>query len=861
MKTAKEIKNLWINFFKSKNHLFLKSKPLVPENDNSILWVNSGVATLKDYFSGKKIPPATRLVNCQKALRTNDLENVGITSRHHTFFEMLGNFSIGDYHKKEAIEMADEFLIKILKFSREKLFITYFKDDLETKNIWLKLGYKESHLIPGSKKTNFWDMGQGPCGPNTEIFYDRGPKFDTRDHNLIKLDIENDRFIEIWNIVFSEFNNLGNGKYEPLKFKNIDTGAGLERIVAILQKVPTNFDSDLFLPIIKEIEKFTPQLKYKPENYFLQNDKQKKINTAFKVIADHMRAIVMLILDGVFPSNSKRGYIIRKLIRRAFYEGKKLYIQDIYFLSKLVKVVVAVLDVDPTKINQVEKEIQKEENNFAEVLRKGKVYVLKKIQEKNLDINKFIFESFETHGIPIELTTEILSENNIFYDLNKVNDLLQKHAEISKSMQGKGMNKIVFSDKFISEKISNFFGYQIQKIKTKIIKIFDQNQELESLSDEQKGYVVLQCTPFYATAGGQKHDVGFLLQKENKVEVLNVFKDKFGNNIHEVKGKINKNEEVEAFVNLEIRKKNSVNHSCTHLLFKALRKIFPDQKIIQLGSDIDERRFTFDFSLVKKATEQEIKKIEKLVNFFIQKNVPRFYYETTVSHAKAKKAIMTIEESNYSNFHKVRMVEFPGITTDLCGGTHVNFTGEIEVFKITNFINKGSKVYRIRAITLQKNYLEFFNEKILVLKKDLKKLIGKDHDFFFQKKEFKNKEEEWNFYLEKIKEIKKTIKKNITNSILLQRKIKNIYFFETENYYEIQKLAAQKREENPEEIIIFFSKKEKAIIVTSKHKKVKKIFDYILEKYSGKGGGNQFFCQGKIDQNFDIEKIKKWEEF
>ncbi|MGL5591847.1 MAG: alanine--tRNA ligase-related protein, partial [Metamycoplasmataceae bacterium] len=310
---SKDVRKKWIEFFKSKDHLFLPSKSLIPYKDPSLLWINSGVATLKDYFSGKKIPPHPRLVNSQKSIRTNDIENVGVTARHHTFFEMLGNFSIGDYFKKEAIEYADEFIITVLKLDRDRIYITYFEEDLEVREKWISLGYKEHQLISGNRDLNFWDIGSGPCGPNTEIFYDRGERYHIGGPELIRDDIENDRYIEIWNIVFSQYNNLGNNEYVELAQKNIDTGAGLERIVSIMQDVPTNFDTDLFQKIIKEIEKYTKK-KYVIENYFIHDLKQEKINKHFKIISDHMRAVVNAISDGAEPSNTQRGYIIRRLI-------------------------------------------------------------------------------------------------------------------------------------------------------------------------------------------------------------------------------------------------------------------------------------------------------------------------------------------------------------------------------------------------------------------------------------------------------------------------------------------------------------------------------------------------------------------
>ena len=319
------------------DHLAVPPESLIPKDDDSILWINSGVATLKDYFNGFKKPPKTSLVNYQKSIRTNDIDLVGITARHHTLFEMLGNFSVGGYFKKEAIALAAKYLLTDLMLDIDKLYITYFNEDKEAKQMWIDNGIDESHIIPGDKSTNFWDIGAGPCGPNTEIFYDRGIRYD-KDNvgiDLLVNDIENDRYIEIWNIVFSQYNNDGNGNYTPLKFNNIDTGAGFERLLSILQDVPTNYDTDLFEPIMKKIEELTNK-KYDINNYFVDNEKQKEINKYFKIIADHIRTATIAINDGASPSNTGRGYIIRRLIRRAYRTGILLGIKEEAFLYEIV---------------------------------------------------------------------------------------------------------------------------------------------------------------------------------------------------------------------------------------------------------------------------------------------------------------------------------------------------------------------------------------------------------------------------------------------------------------------------------------------------------------------------------------------
>ncbi|RJS93433.1 alanine--tRNA ligase, partial [Ureaplasma urealyticum] len=342
--STNEIRKKWIEFFESKDHLFIEPKSLIPKNDPTLLWINSGVSTLKDYFSGKVKPPHKRLVNSQKAIRTNDIFNVGLTSRHHTFFEMLGNFSIGDYFKKEAIDWAYEFLINVLKIDVKKLWVTVFEDDQFTNDEWIKLGIIKEQIIKCNRDRNFWDVGNGPCGPCTEIHYDRGERFDPNKigSKLILEDIENDRYVEIWNIVFSQFNNDGHNNYTELLQKNIDTGAGLERIACISQDVPTNFDSDVFMRITKSVEQFS-EYKYDMNEYFHPNVTQNKINFAYKVIADHMRATVFAIADGAIPSNKERGYILRRLIRRTMVLVRRLNINNLLWVDAVVDAIASTM--------------------------------------------------------------------------------------------------------------------------------------------------------------------------------------------------------------------------------------------------------------------------------------------------------------------------------------------------------------------------------------------------------------------------------------------------------------------------------------------------------------------------------------
>ncbi|VEU75367.1 Alanine--tRNA ligase [Mycoplasmopsis maculosa] len=872
---SKEIRKKWLDFFNKKGHEIIESKNLIPVNDPSLLWINSGVATLKDYFSGKKIPPSQRLTNSQKAIRTNDIENVGITSRHHTFFEMLGNFSIGDYFKKEAIDFGKEFLFDILKLEKEKIYITYFNEDEETKEYWIKNGIDESHLIKGGRDTNFWDVGSGPCGPCTEIFYDRGEKYDKRGIELLKEDIENDRYIEIWNIVFSQFNNDGENNYTELNQKNIDTGAGLERIASILQDVPTNFDTDLFQGIIKEIEKFT-NYKYDINNYFTGEKEQFEINKNFKIIADHIRTVVNAIADGAKVSNVGRGYIIRRLIRRSVYKGMQLGIKGL-FLYKLVK---AVQDSLPYEYDGkiVAQEIKNEEILFSKTIEKGKSLLENHIDENTKIFNgEIAFNLLETYGFPIELTEEILNQKGIKVDLEGFKLAKEKHAEASRSEKISGMATVINSLALIEEKIDEFIGYsELTSKNSKVLKLLDNEKEI--LSTDSKAYLILDKTPFYATSGGQRHDKGYMIQNGNKIAVLDVFKDKFGNHIHLIEGKINNKDIVECYVDPEIRIGLERNHSGTHLLFCALRNVLGNY-IEQLGSDNNEERLTFDFPGDEKPTEEQINKIESLMHQYINMDVNREYLVMPIDKAKELGALMTIEEEEYMDPKAVRVVRFGDITSDLCGGTHLSNTKKLENFKITNVERKQAGIYRIRAISSNKLVREYNLDLNSKLTNELNKIVLKnkelnnDYKFSFENleklTELEDKNKELNVLIEKAREDYKILLKEKS---VIEFDYENVEFEKINNYNvyinldlepsNVKVVAATIRDKyNNNNIVVTGSKdsNQTLLSIASKIVDSNKLFRNIASKLNGRGGGSSISAMGKVDNSNNLISIIKEE--
>ena len=839
--TSKEIRQMWLDFFESKGHEVIESKSLIPVKDPSLLWINSGVATLKDYFSGKKIPSNPRITNSQKSIRTNDIENVGVTARHHTFFEMLGNFSIGDYFKTEAIAYAYEMLFDVFKFDKDKIYFTYFEEDNDTYNEWIKLGIDPSHLIKGDRDMNFWDVGQGPCGPDTEIFYDRGEKYDPEGIGikLLAEDLENDRYVEIWNVVFSQFNNDGEGNYEELKQKNIDTGAGLERIVSIFQDAPTNFDTDLFLPIIREVEKMT-DFTYDIDNYFKKDPEQAKINRRFRVIADHMRAVIVAIQDGAKPSNTQRGYIIRRLIRRAYRSGIQLGIKETTFAYKLIDIVeqtLAVYKIDKEKVSKI---IKKEELAFAKTIKQGEEILFNELSKSNGELDaKIAFKLFETYGFPVELTQEIVEEKGIKLDISKFDELKKKHADASRGEKLSGMESQIKVIQTIESKVSEFVGYDTLTSSSKV---------LVQAEESGKNYVLLDKTPFYATKGGQHYDKGTI----GGVEVLDVFRDKYENHWHVTNGKVENN--VEAIVNPDIRLMKERNHTSTHLLGLALSMVF-GIGAIQLGSDNNEDRLRLDFPLDKKPTKEELSRVEEIVNDLIKQSIDREYHLMKYNDA-IQKGVIALQGEEYGD-GDLRVVIFDK-SKEFCGGTHILNTNKIEKFKITKLESKGSGVYRIEAITSFRTIDKYESKVIDNLKEQVSSLVEKitkiksDYNIVMA-----NTIHELELQLEQIKEEYKKFLKDSKNNIDVDTDVEFIEYngmkayinLDLENPASVKTTAITIRNAHNDALIIVGSKSngKQTLAVASNKYNSKEQFDIIASKFNGRGGGNEGIAMGSTD--------------
>ncbi|MGH2083143.1 alanine--tRNA ligase [Aerococcus urinaeequi] len=700
--TSAEIRQMWLDFWQSKGHSVEPSASLVPVQDPSLLWINSGVATLKKYFDGSVVPENPRITNSQKSIRTNDIENVGVTARHHTLFEMLGNFSIGDYFKVEVIPWAWEFLTdeKWLGLDPEKLYMTYYPEDTETVELWRKAtGLSDDHYVP--VEDNFWDLGAGPCGPDTEIFYDRGVKYQDLEDSDPEMypGGENERYLEIWNIVFSQFNHMSNGEYVPLKHKNIDTGMGLERMTSVIQDAPTNFETDLFLPIIKEIETLGTTVKYgeKPET-----------DVSYKVIADHVRAVTFAISDRALPSNEGRGYILRRLIRRAIMHARRLGIKD-NFLTKLVPVVADIMaDFYPeVKADQdfIQDVIKTEEDRFNETINEGEAIIQEVIATLEAEHNKVMsgaqaFKLYDTYGFPLELTQEYLEEVGIDVDLSSFEEAMKAQRERARAARkdstGMAVQSGVLSEIDVT---STYVGYDQLVVETRVNTIVSGDALVSSAEAGDEVYLVAEQTPFYAEMGGQIADTGDVLDEDGQLigHVVNVVRAPNGQHLHEVKLEVAIVLDQTAQLAVDRRRHHSIekNHTATHLLHQALKDVLGDHAN-QAGSLVTADHLRFDFSHFGQVTDEELAEMEAKVNEAIAEAFPVVTTVTSIDEARAAGAQALFGEKYGS---EVRMVDINHWSIELCGGTHVDNTAEIGLFKITSESGIGAGVRRIEAVT------------------------------------------------------------------------------------------------------------------------------------------------------------------
>ena len=864
--SSNEIRESFLNFFKDKGHEIVKSASLIPETDKTLLFTNAGMVPFKNVFLGLEKRPYKRAASCQKVFRVsgkhNDLENVGYTPRHHTFFEMLGNFSFGDYFKREAIEYAWEYLTKVLEIPEERLHVSVFKEDEEAYKIWRDIiGLPEEKIHRLGEEDNFWSMGNtGPCGPSSEIYFDRGEQFGNPEF----ASEEDNRYLEIWNLVFMQYNRDEKGNLTPLPNPNIDTGMGLERIASVLQGVNSNFETDLFLPIIDFIEDISGK-DYNPEKL------DEKETVAFRVIADHLRAITFLISDGVLPSNEGRGYVLRRILRRALRYGKELGIEK-PFLFEGVDVVIDIMkDAYPELLGNrgfIKGLVKSEEERFIKTLKRGMELVYQIIESAKKEgrsqiTGEEVFRLYDTYGFPVDLILDIAKDEGFSVDIagfQKNLDIQRERARKNWKGQAKEVKPIYIE---LKNKLSEteFLGYQKYEVEdSKVISAIKNDKEVNELKEGEIGEVILDKTPFYPEKGGQVGDTGIIEGKGFLAEVLDTQMPIDNLIVHKVKilfGSLKVGETVLVKIDVERRKDIMRHHTATHLLHSALRDILGEH-VKQAGSLVHPDYLRFDFTHFEALSEEEIKRVEELVNNEIMKNEEVVCEELSYDEAIKSGAIAIFEEK-YGD--KVRVIT-AGISKELCGGTHVNRTGDIGYFKIISETAISSGTRRIEAVAGRKAVEVGQREHFLL--EDIKRALASKEDEILDKIEIlkeKLKEAE--------REIKRLKQKNLVN------RITDILNVEDTREYKIAygKVEELKPNELRDLVDVAKSKLGKAVVLIASIDKEKgkvnlvvgvdksltyklkagNIVKEVAQILGGKGGGKPDMAQGG---GTDINKLK-----
>ena len=694
-----ELRKMFLDFFESKGHLAMKSFSLVPHNDNSLLLINSGMAPLKPYFTGQEIPPRKRVTTCQKCIRTGDIENVGKTARHGTFFEMLGNFSFGDYFKREAIHWSWEFLTEVVGLDPDRLYPSVYVDDQEAFDIWNKeMGIAPERIFKFGKEDNFWEHGSGPCGPCSEIYYDRGEKYGCGSPDCT-VGCECDRYMEIWNNVFTQFDNDGNGNYEELEQKNIDTGMGLERLASVVQDVDSIFDVDTIKALRDKVCEFA-SVEYKADA-----DK----DVSIRLITDHIRSATFMISDGIMPTNEGRGYVLRRLIRRAARHGRLLGI-DGKFLAKLSATVIeGSKDGYPELEEKKEfifKVLTQEEDKFNKTIDQG-LSILASMQDEMKEAGKTVlsgadaFKLYDTYGFPLDLTKEILEEAG--YTIDEEGFKASMEEQRVKARNAREVTNYMGADATVYDEIeasvtSEFVGYDRLTHTSKISVLTTESEIVEAITEGQNGTIFVDETPFYATMGGQEGDTGIICTEDAEFTVSNTIKllgGKIGHVGNVTKGMFKVGDSVTLEVAEKERANTCKNHSATHLLQKALKTVLGSH-VEQKGSLVTPDRLRFDFAHFSAMTPEELEKVENIVNTEIAKNVPVVTEVMNIEQAKATGAMALFGEKYEED---VRVVSMGDFSKELCGGTHVSNTGNITTFKIVSEAGVAAGVRRIEALT------------------------------------------------------------------------------------------------------------------------------------------------------------------
>ena len=703
-----ELRRMFLDFFESKEHLVMKSFSLVPHNDKSLLLINSGMAPLKPYFTGQVIPPKKRVATCQKCIRTGDIENVGKTAKHGTFFEMLGNFSFGDYFKRESIHWTWEFLTEVVGLDPNRLYPSVYEEDDEAWEIWNKeIGIAPERIFRFGKEDNFWEHGSGPCGPCSEVYYDRGEKYGCGSPDCT-VGCECDRYMEIWNNVFTQFDNDGHNNYTELEQKNIDTGMGLERLACIVQDVDSMFDIDT----MKELRDHVCRLAG------VEYGESSEKDISLRVITDHIRSVTFMISDGILPSNSGRGYVLRRLLRRASRHGRLLGI-DRQFLEELAETVIeGSKDGYPEleeKKDFIFKVIVKEEEQFNKTIDQGLSILAQAVEEMEQKNEKVMsgeeaFRLYDTYGFPVDLTIEILEEKGFSIDEEGFQKAAKEQKEKAKGTFGEhnysGREANVY-DEIDPEITSTFVGYDEPVCESKVTVLTTDTEIVDALSDGEEGTILVEETPFYATSGGQEADTGVILGEDFEFAVEDTMKlsgGKIGHKGHVVKGMVKLGDTVTLKIDTERRRLSANNHSATHLLQKALRTVLGSH-VEQAGSSVNADRLRFDFTHFSAMTEEEIQKVEQIVNEQIRAALPVKAENMPIEEARKTGAAALFGEK-YGDV--VRVVSMGEFSKEFCGGTHVDNTSAIMAFKIVSETGVAAGVRRIEALT-SKGLMDYYH--------------------------------------------------------------------------------------------------------------------------------------------------------
>ena len=858
--TGNQVRAMFLDYFKSKGHMIEPGASLIPHNDPTLLWINAGVAALKKYFDGSEKPACNRIANAQKSIRTNDIENVGKTARHHTFFEMLGNFSIGDYFKEEAIPFAWEFLTspEWIGFEKEKLYITVYVDDDDAYRIWTEVCHVDpSHIL--RTDGNFWEIGEGPGAPDTEIFYDRGEAYDPEGlgEKLFFEELENDRYIEVWNVVFSQYDcnpAIDRKEYKELPQKNIDTGMGLERLVSIIQGGETNFDTDFFLPIIKETEK-------------LANVKYEDNKMAYRVIADHIRTVTFALSDGALFDNAGRGYVLRRILRRAVRYGKQIGI-DGAFMYNLIFVVGDIMkefyDYLPSKADFVSTLVKKEEETFHKTLANGEKMLASMIEKNDSKVisGENAFKLYDTYGFPLELTLEIAEESG--YSVDEEGFRAEMKAQQDRARAARGNVESMASQKadLMAFDKPSTFDYDPTPMKATVIGMFKDGVTCDIIED--KGEVVFDKTTFYAEMGGQCADTGIIENDTTKANVLHVSKAPQKQHLHHVEvenGSLKLGDEVTLYVDTKKRSLVQNNHTATHILQRALKDVLGEH-VAQAGSYVDDQRLRFDFTHPAKMSDEEIRRVEDIVNEKIFAGIGVNIANMNKEEAMQSGAMALFDEK-YGDV--VRVVCVGDYSVELCGGCHVSNSANIGLFKIAYEESVGSGIRRIEAMTSINAYKALKeNEETISKISDTLKLKNKNDVI--------TKVESTVEELNAVKKERDLLKDKLTN-IEAKEKAKAIeeingvqflYVQENKDSASAKQLTFEFRDQLKSGIVVLVSNYEDKVSyfvgVTADLAKTKRAGDIVKvlnTHMNGRGGGKPDFAQGGCKSLEGLEEAIK----